>query len=77
MIIPKQFIETEELTSYLSKYMFSEDFDKAFLGTRFAYLSDEISVEYKEAMRHGMTWAAILLNTSDVHHYYGNICDIE
>ena len=77
MITEKQFIETEELTNYLLKYMLSEEFDKAFLGTMFAYLSDEISVECKEAMRHGINWASILLNTSDVHHYYGSINDVE
>lgn len=73
----RQFIDTEDLTKCVLKYMFSEDFDKAFSATRFALLPDETSKECKEAMRHGMNWAAILLNTSDVRHYYGSIYDVE
>lgn len=67
----EQFIKIKEFQDFILKYIISEDFEKAFQTTKFYQESN--SSTYFEAMQHGIIWASLLMASSEIPKYYGEI----
>ena len=67
----EQFIKTKDFQDFILKYINSEELDKAFQATKFYQESN--SSTYFEAMQHGIIWASLLMASSEIPKYYGEI----
>ena len=59
-------VSTEDFTKYIMDYMYSEEFENMFNNTLFSQLDEWESSQCLRAMRHGLNWAALLMNSSHV-----------
>ena len=67
----EQFIKTKDFQDFILKYINSEELEKAFQATKFYQESN--SSTYFEAMQHGIIWASLLMASSEISKYYGEI----
>ena len=67
----EQFIKTKDFQDFILKYINSEELEKAFQATKFYQESN--SSTYFEAMQHGIIWASLLMASSEIPKYYGEI----
>ena len=64
----KQYINTEEFTDFIIKYINSDKLEEHFKNTNF--YNEENSCKYYDAMQHGLIWATALMASSEVLKYY-------
>ena len=67
----EQFIKTKDFQDFILKYINSEELEKAFQATKFYQESN--SSTYFEAMQYGIIWASLLMASSEIPKYYGEI----
>lgn len=59
-------ISTTDFTEYIMDYIFSQEFQDMFNSTSFSQLDDKESFQCLQAMRHGLNWATLLMNTNRI-----------
>lgn len=64
----KQFINTEEFSDFIIKYITSGKLKDHYKDTDFYDESD--NYKYYNAMQHGLVWAATLMASSEISKYY-------